>query len=196
MKNKDFFINDPDDNNEIDYAYLNFRLDGYDKGQQFIEMSKGYLDTAKILLTSLAHDNINKRADIEIFPTLFLLNHGLELLIKSLFFYSNLTMIKTHNLKSLIDSLIKEKPNFTNYLKHVKSYINILNKYKIFSISKNLDITRYSHNSNDKPFPYAQSFIQNNFKISISILLEHVDKIHDDFYELYDLLDERPNFFK
>ncbi|RRJ14639.1 hypothetical protein EIM20_35590, partial [Pseudomonas aeruginosa] len=78
MKIANFFIKDSNDNNEIDYAYLNFRLDGYNKDRQFIEMSKGYLDTAKYLLTSLAQDNSSRRADIEIFPTLFLLNHGIE----------------------------------------------------------------------------------------------------------------------
>ncbi|MEB8307598.1 hypothetical protein [Staphylococcus xylosus] len=196
MQKANFFINDSNDNNENDYAYLNFRLDGYNKDRQFIEMSKGYLDTAKYLLTSLAQDNSSRRADIEIFPTLFLLNHGIELMVKSLYFYSDLQDKKTHNLKSLMDYLLSQSPNLKTHLHSSKSYINILHNNDIFKTSKNLDFTRYSFNSDDEPFPHAQEIVEDNLKISISLLLNLVNSILEEFYILYHALDDDPDLFK
>lgn len=196
MNYDNFFIKNPDDNDEKDYAYLNFRLDGYSQEQQFLEMSRGYLETAQYLLKSLNQDNSSRRADIEIFPTLFLLNHGIELKLKSLYLSSDLQNKKTHNLKSLMNNLISQNSNVKKHLKSTISYINTLNNNEIFTTSKNLDFTRYSFDSKDDPFPHAKEIIDDNLKISISKLLDLVNNILEEFSFIYHSLDDNPDLFR
>ncbi|GLB29627.1 hypothetical protein LAD12857_15500 [Lacrimispora amygdalina] len=64
-------------------AYINWRTYHHQPMYDMVVIADGYMQSALILANKCLDDNIDKKADIVIFPILFSLNHAIELYLKA-----------------------------------------------------------------------------------------------------------------
>lgn len=80
-------------------AYLNWRVSkGEDVGIQFWCLAEGYFESAISLIDICLKDNLDKKADIYIFPILFNIVQGTELSLKAIIDYLYIILKEQHKL--------------------------------------------------------------------------------------------------
>lgn len=206
---KDIKYSDPDK-----YAFLNWRFDASNITRQHIfgnfEMGKAYLSNAILTLYSIICSN-NKGvvADSLIFPVLFNVWHGIELLLKSgitsISILSSMpeTTKTTHQIASLAEDFEAALKSI-EMAKVAKDFLSDLNGLieEFKEVNANFDFARYSTDSKGKMQFYNAAWEdikqwQNTRKksscskdtvpntcVDIRVLFEVIGKIFESFVEI------------
>lgn len=159
-------------------AYMNWRTNKNENINNMIVIANGFMLSSIMLVEQTLNSNINKNADIVVFPILFNANHAIELYLKAITWTLNILLDKnekiegSHNIKQIFDvvcSRVNEfekskerKEQFKKLTFNLKEYLNELYiKIEDKSITKskdNMDFSRYPFNTK-----YTNHFYINEF---------------------------------
>lgn len=167
-------------------AYLNWRLTrSVGVGEQFWELAEGYFQSAFWLTESCVKDNSDKKADIIIFPILFNLIHGIELLLKAINSYLYMILERkpcikgSHNIKQLSSEALKRLQDLKanddsedivsaiTAMKLIQRFIN-----NIYDKTDDMAFARYPIDSSHKEMFYTAS--TENVVVDMEILREQI----------------------
>lgn len=188
-------------NSNIDKnAYMNWRTNSNNTEFNFWIIGKGYFEASIILTKECIENNLDKKADIVIYPILFNAIHGIELYLKSLYIRLAELLEKPqkfaggHNIKSLlgmVSALVKEikqnKIEFKKYELLIKDLDEFINE--IYEKTDKMDFARYPMDNNKENYFYVDNL--NNEVINLPILLDKIINIHEilenlQYYFTYD----------
>jgi hypothetical protein len=176
-------------------AYMNWRTNHFDQIHNMHVIADGFMNSALTLAKACLEDNIDKKADMLIFPILFNLNHGIEVYLKAMSWNLNQLLNKTqtfqtsHNLKNLLTETKKLTFEFDNRTEalhwslQLEKYINELYA-KIETVKDNgkkvYDITfaRYSLTRDLEPQFYITEF--NNIVIDLENFVQFFSNVHEE----------------
>ena len=150
-------------------AYLNWRTDKHDPINNFVVIADGYSTGALQLIDDCLENNVDKKADVLIFPILFSINQAVELYLKSIQWSLNILLgkdekfSKGHDIRQLwqmVNGLVSQfevdgerikqfngiTKNLDVYIQELYSKIDPDGEAKGI---KNIDFSRYPMN-NDK----------------------------------------------
>ncbi|EIF5083627.1 hypothetical protein LFJ61_001414 [Clostridium perfringens] len=137
-------------------AYMNWRIEKNNPIDNMINIANGYKNSTIKLIKSLIEDNWNKDADIEIFPIFFMMNHSIELYLKSIMWSINVLTNKGEKFKgkhNILQIYNMTKPMVEDYEKSINRNDNIVffreNTKVLYSYLKDIDI-KIKKNSNGK----------------------------------------------
>ena len=176
-------------NSNIDKnAYMNWRTNSNNTEFNFWIIGKGYFEASIILTKDCIENNLDKKADIVIYPILFNAIHGIELYLKSLYIRLAELLEKPqkfaggHNIKSLlgmVSALVKEikqnKIEFKKYELLIKDLDEFINE--IYEKTDKMDFARYPMDNNKENYFYVDNL--NNEVINLPILLDKIINIHE-----------------
>lgn len=176
-------------NSNIDKnAYMNWRTNSNNTEFNFWIIGKGYFEASIILTKECIENNLDKKADIVIYPILFNAIHGIELYLKSLYIRLAELLEKPqkfaggHNIKSLlgmVSALVKEikqnKIEFKKYELLIKDLDEFINE--IYEKTDKMDFARYPMDNNKENYFYVDNL--NNEVINLPILLDKIINIHE-----------------
>ena len=176
-------------NSNIDKnAYMNWRTNSNNTEFNFWIIGKGYFQASIILTKECIENNLDKKADIVIYPILFNAIHGIELYLKSLYIRLAELLEKPqkfaggHNIKSLlgmVSALVKEikqnKIEFKKYELLIKDLDEFINE--IYEKTDKMDFARYPMDNNKENYFYVDNL--NNEVINLPILLDKIINIHE-----------------
>ncbi|WAA12825.1 hypothetical protein [Fervidibacillus halotolerans] len=181
-------------------AYVNWRMDRGEnqlknKIKNMITIADGYMKSSLILARHALEDNIDKKADILIFPILCSANHAIELYLKSTVWTLNILLKndevfpKTHNIRQLL-SIVKSRVNeyehdrkkknqFKEMIKNLDIYIEELfskiEKGNYNTKKDNMDFSRYPFDSKLVPHFYIETF--NNVVVDLENFINRFEEI-------------------
>lgn len=176
-------------NSNIDKnAYMNWRTNSNNTEFNFWIIGKGYFEASIILTKECIENNLDKKADIVIYPILFNAIHGIELYLKSLYIRLAELLEKPqkfaggHNIKSLlgmVSALVKEikqnKIEFKKYELLIKDLDEFINE--IYEKTDKMDFARYPMDNNKENYFYVDNL--NNEVINLPVLLDKIINIHE-----------------
>lgn len=183
-------------------AYMNWRIDSRNQIDNMINIADGYKQSTLILTQQCLENNLDKKADIIIFPILFNANHAIELYFKSIMWAINTLLNRNkkyegkHNIyqmftvvKSLILEFEKDKEKYKYFKKiteNLEKYLNELNEQIEFTEGRRkfdgMDFSRYPFATNNHSHFYVETF--DNIVVDLENFLERFKEI---FYELENL---------
>lgn len=183
-------------------AYMNWRIDSRNQIDNMINIADGYKQSTLILTQQCLENNLDKKADIIIFPILFNANHAIELYFKSIMWAINTLLNRNkkyegkHNIyqmftvvKSLILEFEKGKEKrkyFKKITENLEKYLNELNEQIEFTEGTRkfdgMDFSRYPFATNNHNHFYVETF--DNVVVDLENFLERFKEI---FYELENL---------
>jgi hypothetical protein len=201
-------------NEDIDkIAFLNWRISKDNDITNLINIGDGYL-TAAIRLSKLCLiTNMDKSADVLIFPILNNANHGIEIYLKAIMWSLNVIMKledksqRGHNLQQLYRTVRSKVDTYGGglTLSEFNKSTNVLEAYldELFSITKashkkdNMDFSRYPFNTRYENHFYVEELGNvevdlENFVVrfeEIKIVLDNIanflyhKEIPDEFFE-------------
>lgn len=189
-------------NEDIDKtAYLNWRMDfSSNPRRQFVIIGEAYFATAYHLIKECLENNLDKKADIWIFPIMFNIVHGIEVYLKAINANLNVVMGKNatdiklgHDIKRLYDtaeSLLLEYKNINNNSTKDQMYtaIKVVGNFvsNIYDKTKDMTFARYPITNKKEEHFYVQSL--ENEVVDMEELEEQVVII----YKLLDLIYDMP----
>ncbi len=193
MQNKGVFTHNADINKT---AYMNWRMFACSAEDNLAEIGKGFFLAAECLLQNALGDNIDKRADILIFPILYSVDQGIELYLKAIICLIEIIVSgkpnnhTTHNIRQLfgeMKSLIRKKEEKTKGLdKHLSSlseYIDeLVNVVADEGGNPKMDFARYPFDTDGIPYFYV-SFT--NTPVDMEYLLVRSREIKESLESLY-----------
>ncbi|ESU34519.1 hypothetical protein G3A_00775 [Bacillus sp. 17376] len=158
-------------------AYMNWRTKKHNPIHNMIIMADGFIESSLILAEDAINKNINKKADIIIFPILFNVNHGIELYLKAIAWTLNILMENeykiegSHNIKQIL-SIVKSKvlkfekeqekrEQFLKMILNLEAYVRELSERIELAETKkkdNMDFSRYPFTNNYIPHFYIRTF--------------------------------------
>ena len=165
-------------NRDIDRtAYMNWRTKKHSPIHNMIIMADGFMESAIILAEDALNNNIDKRADITIFPMLFNANHGIELYLKAIAWTLNILMESeykvegNHNIKQILNTVKskvlkfeseqEKKARFFQLIDNLEGYVSELSeKIELAETKKkdNMDFSRYPFTNNYISHFYISTF--------------------------------------
>ena len=173
-------------------AYMNWRIDSRNQIDNMINIADGYKQSTLILTQQCLENNLDKKADIIIFPILFNANHAIELYFKSIMWAINTLLNrnkKLNSFKSLILEFEKDKEKYKYFKKiteNLEKYLNELNEQIEFTEGRRkfdgMDFSRYPFATNNHSHFYVETF--DNIVVDLENFLERFKEI---FYELENL---------
>ncbi|MFD4931854.1 hypothetical protein ACFWMS_23705 [Peribacillus butanolivorans] len=178
-------------------AYLNWRTSKHDHIHNMIVLADGFMSAATLLAKQVLLDNVDKKADLLIFPILFNANHGIEVYLKAISWSLNILnntgkrFDPHHKLNKLLEkniSLVNTFENDSEKLKTFNSMIDPLEKYlnelssKIESVTDKgkevykIDFSRYTLDVKNEPQFYINEF--RNVVVDIENFIVVFESIH------------------
>ncbi len=128
-------------------AYMNWRIEKHNPIDNMINIANGYKNGTIKLIKSLIEDNWSKDADIEIFPIFFMMNHAIEVYLKSIMWSINVLTNKEEKFKgkhNILQIYKMTRPMIEDYEKSINRTENIVflkeNTKVLESYLKELDI--------------------------------------------------------
>lgn len=156
-------------------AYMNWRIDRYNNIKNMITIADGYMEASLLLAEQALRDNLDKKADILIFPILFNANHSIELYLKSINWSLNILLNNgkknegSHDIKQIFSNVRsrvcefekeKERREDFKYLtisleRYIDELYSEIEKSESKTDKDNMDFSRY---------PFSKGYI-NHFYI-------------------------------
>ncbi|MGN1183991.1 MAG: hypothetical protein ACI4R7_02060 [Oliverpabstia sp.] len=193
-------------------AYMNWRTKHYDSIYNMIVIAEGFMESAILLAKAALKDNIDKKADIIVYPMLFNANHAIELYLKSITWILNILLKKEqkiegqHDIQQIFQVVMKRMKEFekdkerrTQFEKMVsgtKCYIDELFSKIADQDGKrkkdNMDFSRYPFNQKYVPHFYISQF--DNVVVDLENFVTRFEEIGDNLnliatHYLYDFLE-------
>ena len=165
-------------------SYMNWRI-SKDDGMSFWSLAEGYFETADALISKCLEDNLDKKADIFIFPILFNIVHAVELSLKAINDYLNIILYDKakieggHDIKQLSDVTLKlfrkfkEKENSAEVAESITA-IKLVKKFidNIFEKTNDMAFARYPINSKKEDMFYNATL--QNVMVDMELLQEQL----------------------
>lgn len=165
-------------------SYMNWRI-SKDDGMSFWSLAEGYFETADALISKCLEDNLDKKADIFIFPILFNIVHAVELSLKAINDYLNIILYDKakieggHDIKQLSDVTLKlfrkfkEKENSAEVAESITA-IKLVKKFidNIFEKTNDMAFARYPINSKKEDMFYNATL--QNVMVDMELLQEQM----------------------
>lgn len=160
-------------------AYLNWMTNKTHPRYNFIVLAEGYFKAAISLAENCLNDNIDKKADVMVFPMLFTINHAIELYEKSLCWSLNIllgynsTFKPNHDIRGnwyTIKNKIKEygfgygreESEFNKMIIDLEAYIeelsNLIKTDNVNDAYYNIDFCRYPLNNRNEDHFYLNTY--------------------------------------
>ena len=198
-------------NKDIDKtAYMNWRTKQDQPIHDMIMLADGYIKAAIMLGEDCLENNIDKIADIIVFPMFFSANHALELYLKSINWSLNMLLDKNetycgghdirqiwNNVKKRMTEYEKNKNNRTQFkemTRELDDYISELygkidTEHNDNVRMKNMDFSRYPLNSNKEEHFYIEN--QENEVVDLEMFVETFKKIYYNLSSVAGFYEER-----
>lgn len=163
-------------------AYLNWRTEKHNAIGNMISLADGYFKSAIKLSESLLNNNVNKDADVIIFPMLFSVNHGIELYLKVLIWEYNILLKndkkfeKHHNIRQLYNVVEKRMIEFETDKDKRKQFrkLTLGLRYYIDELYENMEVGENNKDNMDfSRYPFNRSF-ENHF-----YTVDYINKVVD-----------------
>lgn len=179
-------------------AYMNWRTNIHEPIHNMNVIADGYFKNAILLAKHCIEDNVDKKADILIFPMLFSVNHGIELYEKSICWSLNIllgynsTFKSNHDIRGIwltIKQKIKEygfgygheEKDFIQMTRVLESYINEISKTimndDINEAYHNIDFSRYPTNNHNEYHFYLKTY--ENVVVDLENFIQVFENIND-----------------
>lgn len=198
-------------NKDIDKtAYMNWRTKQDQPIHDMIMLADGYIKAAIMLGEDCLENNIDKIADIIVFPILFSANHAIELYLKSINWSLNMLLDKNetycggHDIRQIwnivkkrMTEYEKNKNNRTQFkemTRNLDDYISELyekidTKHNANVRMKNMDFSRYPFNSDNEEHFYIEN--QGNEVVDLEMFVETFKKIYYNLSSVAGFYEER-----
>lgn len=151
-------------------AYMNWRTSHHDHINNMIVIADGFMNSALLLAKSALEDNVDKKADVIIYPMLFNANHAIELYLKALTWTLNILMNNDnkiegqHNIQQIFRVVEKrvmefetdkdKKREFKTMVEGTRLYIE-----ELFGKISAQDGTKKKDNMDFSRYPFDQKYI-------------------------------------
>lgn len=140
-----------------------------------IIIAEGFMASAILLAETAIKDNMDKKADIIIFPILFNTNHAIELYLKAIIWELNILLDNDnkiegqHNIKqifSVVNSRVNDFEDDKDRRKRFKEMVSNLDAYikELFNLIENSTASRRRDNMDFSRYPFNQDY-DNHFYI-------------------------------
>ena len=185
-------------------AYMNWTTDRTQPRFNFILIAEGYFKAAISLAESCLSDNMDKKADLLIFPMLFTIDHAIELYEKSLCWSMNIllgynsTFKSNHDIRGnwfTVKNKIKEygfgygreENEFNKMIIGLEAYIDelsnlIKNDDNINDAYRNIDFCRYPLNNRNEDHFYLRTY--ENVVVDLENFVDVVNQIGNSLQRL------------
>ena len=168
-------------------AYMNWRTKYHEQIHNMIVIADGFMKSAILLAETALDDNLDKKADIIVYPMLFNANHAIELYLKAITWTLNIVLDKTER--------IEGSHNIQQILQVVKSRVTEFetSREKREQCKKdNMDFSRYPFDQKYVPHFYISEF--DNVVVDLENFVERFKDIGKNLnllstYYLYDILE-------
>ena len=123
-------------------AYMNWRTKYHEQIHNMIVIADGFMKSAILLAETALDDNLDKKADIIVYPMLFNANHAIELYLKAITWTLNIVLDKTeriegsHNIQQILqvvksrvtefETSREKREQFRKMISNLEEYINEL----------------------------------------------------------------------
>ena len=166
-------------NEDIDKtAYMNWRTKQNQPIHDMMILADGYMKAAIILAQDCLQNNVDKKADVVVFPMLFSANHAIELYLKSINWSLNMLLNMKekfcggHDIRQIWNTVKKrmisfetdkeQREQFKEMTEDLENYISELydkidKDHNANTKMKNMDFSRYPFNTNDKYHFYIEN---------------------------------------
>lgn len=187
-------------------AYLNWRTERNNDVHNLSTLANGYFLAAKILVDECLEDNVDKKADVVIFPILHSVIHGTEIYLKSIYtvlatwLERDTKYMKGHDIRQQYQMVIKIIEDFerarNNHedIREIKSQFNVVIEFVdgIYEKTKKMDFVRYPIDHNKEKHFYIDQL--DNVVVDLENFRCLIDELHDVLsrfskYYLYDYED-------
>ena len=179
-------------------AYMNWRTDRYEPIHNLNTLAQGYFENAILSIKACLADNIDRKADILIFPILFSINHAIELYEKSICWSLNIllgfntTYKSNHDIRGIWYTVKqkarefgfgygREEEVFMEMIIPLEKYLDeIYQNIMTNDFNKayhNIDFSRYPINNHEDNHFYINQY--DNVVVDLENLLEWSMSIND-----------------
>ncbi len=181
-------------------AYMNWRTNLHEPIHNMNTIADGYFQNAILLAKSCLQDNLDKKADVLIFPMLFSVNHAIELYEKSICWSLNILLgnkskfKENHDIRGIwltVKQKIKEfgfvsdegrgEKEFYRMIQNLEKYLQeiytTIMDNDINSAYYNIDFSRYPLNNHNEYHFYLKNC--ENVIIDIENFLNVIEDIND-----------------
>ena len=179
-------------------AYMNWRTRPHQPIHDMMIIADGYMKAAIMLAQDCLQDNMDKKADIVVFPILFSANHAIELYLKSINWSLNMLLNEKesfcggHDIRQIWHTVKKrmisfesdkdQRKQFKEMTKELDDYIlelydKIDKDHNANAKMKNMDFSRYPFNTDDKYHFYIENY--GNEVVDLEMFVEIFKKIGD-----------------
>lgn len=153
-------------------AYMNWRTRPHQPIHDMMIIADGYIKAAIMLAQDCLQDNMDKKADIVVFPILFSANHAIELYLKSINWSLNMLLNEKesfcggHDIRQIWHTVKKRMISFESDKDHNAN-----------AKMKNMDFSRYPFNTDDEYHFYIENY--GNEVVDLEMFVEVFKKIGD-----------------
>ena len=165
--------------NEIEKtAYMNWRTKQGQPIHDMIVIADGYMKAAIMLAEECLRNNMDKKADIVVFPMLFSANHAIELYLKATNWSLNMLLEEKesfcggHDIRQIWHVVKKRLEDYETNKEQKKQFKHMTQELEAYIIElyskidadddakkkmKNMDFSRYPFNTNDEYHFYIEA---------------------------------------
>ena len=153
-------------------AYMNWRTRPHQPIHDMMIIADGYMKAAIMLAQDCLQDNMDKMADIVVFPILFSANHAIELYLKSINWSLNILLNEKesfcggHDIRQVWHTVKKRMISFESDKDHNAN-----------AKMKNMDFLQYPFNTDDEYHFYIENY--GNEVVDLEMFVEVFKKIGD-----------------
>lgn len=194
-------------------AYMNWRTRQHQPIHDIIIIADGYMKSAIMLAEDCLRDNKDKKADIVVFPMLFVANHAIELYLKAINWSLNMLLEEKesfcggHDIRQIWNTVKKRmtrfetekgrRKQFKEMTKELEAYIaelydKIDKDHNANAKMKNMDFSRYPFNTDDKYHFYIENY--ENEVVDLEVFAEVFDTIGDNLSSIAGYYEEMAMF--
>ena len=172
-------------------AYMNWRTRPHQPIHDMMIIADGYMKAAIMLAQDCLQDNMDKKADIVVFPMLFSANHAIELYLKSINWSLNMLLMIS------FESDKDQRKQFKEMTKELDDYIlelydKIDKDHNANAKMKNMDFSRYPFNTDDEYHFYIENY--GNEVVDLEMFVEVFKKIGDNLNYIAGYYEEMATF--
>jgi hypothetical protein len=199
MQMQPIFSRNPDINK---IAFLNWRIIEGEDIRNMLNLAEGYLDASLELAKNCLADNVDKKADILIFPVLTNANHGIELYLKAINWVLNKLLDSDkriegrHNIKQIFQTVRSKidlyngqlsAKRFNASMKGLESYINeLFEKIEATPRNDKMDFSRYPFGNEYENHFYVDEI--GNVEIDLENFVRRFEAIKEKLEAMTDFL--------
>ena len=165
-------------------AFLDWRISPYGEIENLHAIAEGYLSSSIELAKTCLVNNLDKKADMLVFPILNNANHGIELYLKAILWTLN-KIIKSktkvegkHNIKQIYETIRGRIENYPGQIKvsGFNKRTKILNLYIVELFAK-IESTPQNDKMDFSRYPFSKDYINHFYINSVGAVTAKIGEI-------------------